>query len=71
MSAFPRPVVTITQRNIITEPHIKDQIAEIKYSYQPWLRFQQLTALTAIVIVSAKLLALIDLEGGSSKVKKA
>ena len=71
LSAFPRPVVTITQRNIITEPHIKDQIAEIKYSYQPWLRFQQLTALTAIVIVSAKLLALIDLEGGSSKVKKA
>ncbi len=71
LSAFPRPVVTITQRNIITEPHIRDQVAEIKYSYQPWLRFQQLIVLTAVVLVSAKLLPLIDLEGGSSKVKKA
>ena len=71
LSAFPRPVVTITQKNIFSEPQIREQIAEIKYSYQPWLRYQQLIVLTAVVMVSAKLLALVDLEGGSSKVKKA
>lgn len=71
LSVYPRPVVTITQSNIVNEPQIEVPLAEVKYSYQPWLRFQQIVVATVVAIVSVRLLALIDLEGKPLKVKKA
>jgi hypothetical protein len=74
MSVLPRPVVTMTQTNIVAELALPDPIAEIKYSYQPWLKFDKLVGTVLVSLVVAmlwKFLASIDLNGASSKVKRA
>lgn len=76
MSVLPRPVVTIKQTNVLVERTLNPSIAEIKYSYQPLLRFDKLVACALASLVAVKLwqgLASIELDGGviAAKVKTA
>lgn len=75
LSVLPRPVVTVRQTNVVSDP-VATPIAEIKYAYQPWLKFDKvLAAVASSVVVGTvyQVLASVDLGGAapSSKAKKS